>query len=214
MSLQGKNRAIYSYNNADCSGKNFMYKNFDKANCYHSNFRNTVFDGASLRATKFKYCNMSESHFYGTEFIGTNIRGSCLKNAVFKNAIITGVTADKADFSGCKFYHCILDGSVLKGRNLKFNPEDNIVLSNNSIFVPDSVLKCVEQIIQQNSTRNSVIQLKKGRVNRITLMMLLYDFSEDDLVKYLAKAVYESPRNCTVSRLKNALIKLKEADIM
>lgn len=53
MSLQGKNRAVYSYKNDDKSGSNFMYKNFDKADCYHTSFRNTIFDGASLRATKF-----------------------------------------------------------------------------------------------------------------------------------------------------------------
>ena len=58
MSLQGKNRAVYSYNNLDRSGSNFMYKNFDKANCYHTNFRQTVFDGASLRAVSYTHLTL------------------------------------------------------------------------------------------------------------------------------------------------------------
>ena len=69
-----------------------------------------------------------------------------------------------------------------------------------------------EDIIKECPARNSVIQLKRGKINRITLLMLLYDFSEEELVSYLPKAVYEAPSNCTISRLKKSLIKAKEAD--
>lgn len=214
MSLQGKNRAVYSYNNLDRSGSNFMYKNFDKANCYHTNFRQTVFDGASLRATKFKYCNMSESHFSGTEFIGTNLRGTRFNNSVFENAIFQAVTADKTDFKECNFYHCIFDSIPGKAKNLDVDMENNIIMSRSDINISDAVMECVEDIIRDAGIRNTVIQLKNGGVNRISLLMLLYDFSEEELVRYLRRAVEDSPRNCTVSRLKKSLIKLKEADNM
>ena len=50
MSLKGKNRAIYSYNNEQRVGSNFMYKDFEKSHSYRSNFQNAKFDYASLRA--------------------------------------------------------------------------------------------------------------------------------------------------------------------
>ncbi len=213
MSLQGKNRAVYSYNNADRRGSNFMYKNFDKANCYNSDFRNAIFDGASLRATKIKYCNMSHSHFCGTEFIGTNIRGTRFNNSVFVNAIFLGVKADGADFKGCSFFHCIFDGGLSKAKNFDIDMENNIVLSKpDSMEIPSKIISCAEEIIKNSSVRNSVIQMKKGKINKPTLMMLLYDFTEDELLRYLKSAVEVSPRNCTVSHLRRNLIKIREAD--
>ena len=38
MSLEGKNRKVFSYNNEDRRGSNFMYKDFEKCNSYHTNF--------------------------------------------------------------------------------------------------------------------------------------------------------------------------------
>ncbi len=80
---------------------------------------------------------MSESRFYGTEFAGTNIGGSYFRNFIFQNAIFTYVIADQADFIGCKFFHCIPD------------------------------IEYAKQIIPKDTVRNSVIQLKKVRFNRL-----------------------------------------------
>lgn len=82
MSLQGRNRAIYSYNNANRRYSNFMYNNIDKANCYKSDFRNTIFDGTSLRATKIY--------------------------SIFENVIFIAVNADGAKFKGGTFFTAFL----------------------------------------------------------------------------------------------------------
>ena len=73
MSLKGKNRAIYSYNNEQHAGSNFMYKDFEKSHSYRSNFQNTKFDYASLRAAHMKFCNFDGAGFKETEFVGTNL---------------------------------------------------------------------------------------------------------------------------------------------
>ena len=69
MSLKGKNRAIYSYNNEQRVGSNFMYKDFEKSHSYNSNFQNAKFDCASLRAAHMKFCNFDGASFKETEFV-------------------------------------------------------------------------------------------------------------------------------------------------
>lgn len=55
MSLQGKNRKVFSYINKDCSGKEFSYQNFDKANCYHTSFKDAILNGASLMEAFYEF---------------------------------------------------------------------------------------------------------------------------------------------------------------
>lgn len=87
MSLVGKNRAVFSYNNVTKQNSNFMYKDFEKTKSYHTNFENAHFAGTSLRAAHMKYCNFTNCVFTGTEFIGTNLRGSKFICAKFIDCI-------------------------------------------------------------------------------------------------------------------------------
>lgn len=114
---------------------------------------------------------MRDCHFAGTEFIGTNIRGTRFCNSIFENAIFQCVNADKVDFNGCKFYHYIFDGALGKAKNLEIDLEGNIIVSKNDIEIPDTVMKCAEDIIKNVGVRNTVIQMKNSRINRISLKM-------------------------------------------
>ena len=57
VSLKGKNRAIFSYNNVERNESNFVYKDFEKTRSYHSSFVGAKFTGISFRAAHMKYCN-------------------------------------------------------------------------------------------------------------------------------------------------------------
>lgn len=209
VSLKGRNRAFYSYKNKDCSFNNYSYKNFDKADCYRTNFRGAIFDGASFRATKVKFCNMSEAHFDGTEFIRTNLRGTKFYNAIFTNVIINSVTTDKTCFVGAHFHHCIIVANLNKMAGINIDENDNIIMSQHkSVDISARLIKCAQDIIASSEVRNSVIANKGKQVNKITLLMLLYDFSEEELIQYLPKVIAESPKDCTVSYLRKQLKKI------
>lgn len=51
MSLKGKNRAFFSYNNYERVGSQFIFKDFEKTKSYHTNFSTSSFKGVSFRAT-------------------------------------------------------------------------------------------------------------------------------------------------------------------
>ena len=95
VSLKGKNRAIFSYNNVDRNESNFMYKDFEKTRSYHSSFVGAKFTGTSFRAAHMKYCNFSTYVFQDSDFVGTNLRGSVFSGAYFKDCIFVASVLDK-----------------------------------------------------------------------------------------------------------------------
>ena len=87
MSLAGKNRKLFSYNNSEHIGNQFIFKDFEKTKSYNTNFSTSLFKGVSFRGAHLKYCSFKSCTFYDSDFIGTNLRGSNFTGAHFLNCI-------------------------------------------------------------------------------------------------------------------------------
>lgn len=191
MSLEGKNRAIFSYNNKDKSGSNFIYKDFEKTKSYSSNFKNTKFDYVSFRAAQMKYCNFDEASFVGAEFIGANLRGSTFKGAKFKETIFRSTKLDRTNFSGATFKNCYfvatntftiskLSNNCPRTTFLNAMPKEETFST--------ELVKAVEKLRGNDIVRRSnVLHLKKGKINTLSLMILLQSYSENELIELLQK---------------------------
>lgn len=188
MSLRGKNRAVFSYNNKDRSGAYFQYKDFEKTDSYHSSFINARFQGTSLRAAKFKYCDFSGCVFEKTDFIGTNLRGSKFEGANFVECVFISVVFDRADFKNATFKNCYILGNVKQAMNFPKNCEGIVVVDS---FPPqDSVSKELMDVIEELRhcdaiRRSRILHGRNGRVNTFTIMILKNDYSEEQLIHYL-----------------------------
>lgn len=176
----------FHYNNIEKKDKNFMYKNFKRSNCYNCNFVNSKFDFASFRGAHFKTCSFIKGSFEGTEFIGTNLKNSKFKNAKFKNAIFEGANLDGADFKDASFENTIFLGCKLeKARNINtsldsirvFNEMPNLELS-------DSLKAALDNLLENKYVKESrIFDTKDGKINTLTLMILLENFTEEQLIK-------------------------------
>lgn len=191
MSLAGKNKKVFSYNNADKSQSNFMYKNLEKTNSYHSNFQRAIFIYATLRGAKMKYCNFSGASFVGSEFVGTNFRGSNFSGAYFKNAIFWCTILDKTEFENAIFEDCyFITTGISSARN--FPADSTGITFFNSLPPIDSfsteLIHVVEEMRSNDIIRRShTLHLKQGKINTLSLFILLKTFSEDDLIAKLPK---------------------------
>lgn len=189
MSLVGKNRKVFSYNNEDRNNSNFMYKNFEKANSYHSSFQKANFNYATFRAAKMKYCNFSQSSFVGTEFIGSNLRGSNFDGATFKDAIFTSAVLDKTSFVNASFENCFFLGtkaSNVKGLDPKCPGISFLKTYPAQENFSEELLYIVELLRDNDIIRRShTLHLKEGKINTLTLLVLKQSFSEEELIKYL-----------------------------
>lgn len=216
MSLVGKNRAIFSYNNKNKNDSNFMYKDFEKTKSYHSSFLNAKFIGTSLRAAHMKYCNFTGCTFHGVDFVGTNLRGSVFKDASFKDCIFVATVLDRANFKNASFENCYFLGVGVK--NAKNFPVDNdgiVILG--SIPAQECVMYELREVIdrlRKNDIirRSNTLHMKKGRINTLTVMVLKKEYTEEELIRYLPiLPQYVTTQFYTVSYLKMVLKKIEKS---
>lgn len=219
MSLIGKNRALYSYNNKDRHESNFMYKDFEKTKSYNTSFVDAKFIGTSLRAAQMKFCDFSRCEFQGVDFVGTNLRGSKFIDASFRDCIFVATVLDRTNFKNATFENCYFVGAGIKSaKNFPEESEGLCVLSSQPAqeSVSMELRQTIEELRENDIVRRSnTLHLKKGRVNTLTLMILEKDYTEEELLHYLPmipKLV--STQFYTVSYLKTLLKKAAKASII
>lgn len=213
MSLEGKNRKIYSYNNVDRSDNNFMYKDFEKTNSYNSSFRKANFNFTSFRGAKMKFCDFSEASFIGSEFVGTNLRGSNFSGAYFQDAIFCVTVLDKAIFKNAKFENCFfVSTGISRTKNFPSECDGIIFLDSypSTDIFSNELLQIVEGLRSNDIIRRShTLHLKKGKVNTLSLHILLQSYSEDDLISMLPQVPQRlTTQFYTLSYLRNLLKKM------
>ncbi len=191
MSLTGKNKAIYSYNNKERSGRKFMYKDFEKTKSYNSDFSKSEFIGTSLRAAQLKFCNFNETIFTEVDFIGTNLRGSDFSNSRFINCVFVSTILDKTNFNNTRFEDCYFVSTNIQCiHNFEspycgityldtIPPQDEI--SNELIEVINNLRS--NDIIRKSNT----LHCKKNKINTLTIMILKKYYSETQLVDLFKK---------------------------
>ena len=213
MSLAGKNRKLFSYNNESRRESSFLYKDFEKTKSYHTDFGKAIFSYASLRAASMKFCNFNGAIFNGTEFVGTNLRGSSFKGASFKDAIFISTTLDKTDFTGAIFDNCIFCGTKIDGvKGLDSTAVGiNIITEKPSVNEFSAELIDVIQKLRSNDTirKSHTLHTKKNGINTIYLSDLLKEYTEEELIKMLPQVErFISTQFYTLSYLKVLLNKV------
>lgn len=216
MSLIGKNRKVYSYNNQIRRESNFQYKDFEKVKCYHTDFGKAIFSGASLRAAHMKFCNFNGALFNGTEFVGTNLRGSSFKGASFINAIFQGVVLDKTDFTGATFENCLFIGARTNGVKGLDCVQQGITVINKVPAKEDLSPQLVEVI--ENLRENDIIRKshtlhgKNNSINTVYVNELMKEYSEQELIELFPHIEeHITTQFYTLSYLKVLLKKVKNS---
>ena len=217
MSLSGKNRKVFSYNNKCKRECNFRYKDFEKTKSYHSDFGKANFDFVSFRAAHMKFCNFNGASFVWTEFVGSNLRGSSFKGAIFKDSIFMGTVLDKTDFSGASFENCVFYVTKHDGLKGMAGHEDgiNIIFQKPAVdaFSPE-LINVIQELRSNDIIRRShTLHTKKNGVNIVYLNELLKIYKEDELIKLLPNIPdYVKTQFYTLSYLQILLKKVRNND--
>ncbi|MBI9013259.1 MAG: pentapeptide repeat-containing protein [Clostridiales bacterium] len=185
-----KSSVGFHFNNIEKKNKNFMYQNLTKSNCYNSDFSNSNFDYVSFRGAHFKSCNFFGCSFKESEFIGANLKGSRFNNATFENAIFESAKLIDVDFKGAKFINTIFLYTDLEGvKHLNLEDSGLRILNEMPEFeISDALKETVEHLMQNKFVKKSrVLDTREGKINYLSLMILLEQFDEALLIKGLNK---------------------------
>lgn len=178
----------FNYNNIEKKNKNFMYKNLQRSNCYNSDFSNSNFDYVSFRGAHFKLCAFFGCTFRWAEFIGTNLKDSNFKNATIENAIFDSANIDGANFKDVEFKNTIfLSTNTDKAINLNLK-NSNIKIFNEipQLEISEELETAVKNIMKNDYVKKArVFDTKDGKLNFLSLMILLDNFDELTLIKGL-----------------------------
>ena len=216
--IRDKNSKRYSYVNHDSRQSKFIHKDFNKTESYHSNFSGVVFQTTSFIATKLKFCSLYEATFDSCCLRGTLFRGCNLQNATFKNSIISATIFEKCKLKGCRFENCKIISSTKIKRLLH---EDCFVDTEFFDTYPDEAVFNLALIsttegLRANDfiRRSSVLHRKKGKIDTVSLKVLIEIFGEEFLISHLE----ELPKMIsnefhTLSYIIKILLKIQECSI-
>lgn len=182
------NKSNFHYNKAEKTNKNFMYSDLRRANCYNCNFSGSNFNFSSFRGAHFKDCDFFGCKFEGTEFVGSNLKKSKFKRAEFKNVIFEGVNLDGVDFSDAVFEKVIfLESDLSKVKNINYN-DNNIKVYNEmpTVNLSEGLKNAILTSLENKYIRKSrVLDNKEGTINNLSIIRLLENFKEKDLISGL-----------------------------
>ena len=173
------------YNKAKKMEKNFMYQDLKRSNCYNTDFSNSNFNFTSLRGAHFKSCNFYGCTFKSSEIIGANLKRSKFKNAKFENTIFEGVNLEEVDFTGAKFKNVIfLNTDVSKASNINLNsPNIKIFTEIPELQISERLESSIKLAMENEYIKKSrTLDTKDGNINPISIMILLENFKERQLV--------------------------------
>ncbi|CZR96873.1 MULTISPECIES: pentapeptide repeat-containing protein [unclassified Clostridioides] len=173
------------YNKAKKMDKNFMYQDLKRSNCYNTDFSNSNFNFTSLRGAHFKSCNFYGCTFKSAEIIGANLKRSKFKNAKFENTIFEGVNLEEVDFSGTKFKNVIfLNTDITKAKNFDINsPQIKVFKAMPIIEMSERLENAIKFAMENKYVKKSrTLDTKDGGINYISIMVLLENFKEKQLI--------------------------------
>lgn len=188
MAKDQKTKGNFNYENVEKKDKNFMYQNLEKSNCYNCNFSGSNFDYVNFRGAHFKSCSFLKCSFKFAEFIGSNFKKSNFKNAKFENTIFDSVRLDNVDFKDAKFTNTIfLSTDLSKAKNLNIdNPEIRVYNEMPNLDLSEDLTNATLNALNNKYIKNSrVLDTRDGNINFLSLMILLDNFNEEDLIKGL-----------------------------
>ncbi|MGL4735905.1 MAG: pentapeptide repeat-containing protein, partial [Cellulosilyticaceae bacterium] len=193
------------------TNKNFMYQNLKRANCYDVDFSGSNFNVTSLRGAHMKSCNFFECSFKESEFIGTNLKKSKFKKAKFQDTLFEGANLLDVDFREAEFTNTYFVGvDVTKAKNLDLrNPEIHVYESMPELTLSPELEAAVLGAMENAYVKAArVLDTKDGKINTLSLMILLGRFDEATLISGLQTVTTELDKDFdTLSYLTNFIQK-------
>ncbi|MGL4344317.1 MAG: pentapeptide repeat-containing protein [Cellulosilyticaceae bacterium] len=208
----------FIYKNTAKTNKNFMYQNLKRANCYDVDFSGSNFNFTSLRGAHMKSCNFFECSFKEAEFVGTNLKKSRFKKAKFQDTLFEGVNLAEVDFRDAEFENTYFVGTdVTKAKNLDLkNPEIHVFEEMPQMKLSQGLEAAVLGAMENSYVKAArVLDTKEGKINTLSLTILLGRFNEQTLIAGLKLVGQTLDKDfCTLSYLTKFIQKSQQDGIL
>jgi len=212
MTLQGKNKKAFSYQNKDVQSKNFLNKDFNKTTSFQSSFTKSKFINTSFLASKFKFSTFYEAIFKDCMITGAVFKKCNLKNASFENCIIRASVFENCNMNGCSFKNCYVELGQFKkypSLDLSYCYTEKITQE----MFSHELLNIVESLRTNDFIRRSMVLLVKNqKINLLALKKLVDNFGEEKLIELLPiLPKYIKNQFYTLSYLEKILLDLESS---
>ena len=206
------------YNKIQKLNKNFMYQDLKRSNCYNSDFSGSNFNYTSLRGAHFKSCNFYGCSFNSTEIIGSNLKKSKFKKAKFENTVFDSVNLEGVDFSGAQFINTIfLATDISKAINLNLKESEVKIFDEMpNIGISEKLENAIKLAMENEYVKKSrTLDTKDGGINYISIMILLENFKERQLIDGLNLIAERMDKDfCTLSYIIKTLQTYKKQGLL
>lgn len=185
MTISKRENDQIKYSNRKKTNSDFKQKDLRRSNCYNCDFSQSDFSSASFRGAQFKSCNFFESKFEFTEFVAANLKNSRFKQATFENTIFDSANLEGVDFEGAVFKNVIfVSTDTSKAVNLDLSHQDVKVFNEMpELGISKELESVTEKMLANEFVKFArVLDTKEGKINPISMMILLERFDEKTLV--------------------------------
>lgn len=198
-----------NYSNRKKQNTDFSNKDLKRSNCFSSDFSGSDFSQSSFKGAQFKNCNFLDCNFESAEFVATNLKNSKFMNVHFKNVIFDTANLDGVNFDNASFDNVIFINTDTT-KALNFNASaTGIRLFDElpELNISERLERSVKASRKNEFIKTSgVLDTKAGKINPISIMILLENFKEDVLISGLLKSKTDVNKNfCTLSYLINEI---------
>jgi len=166
------------------SNKSFIKDRFySKVQCWKANFSQVNFINVNFKGAILTKCSFKQAKFSGIDFLGTNLRKSNFRQSTFSHCLFVNALLDKANCEGCTFTNCVfVNTNLYRSQNLQINDSNQILKSYPNLEI-NSLLKFALDELEQNKylSNSRVLHLKGGKINQLTIKLLLERFGEAEL---------------------------------
>lgn len=206
------------YNKIQKLDKNFMYQDLKRSNCYNSDFSGSNFNYTSLRGAHFKSCNFYGCSFKSAEIIGSNLKRSKFKKVKFENTLFDSVNLEGVDFAGAQFINTIfLATDISKAVNVNIKESEVKIFDEMpQIEISERLENSLKLAMQNEYVKKSrALDTKDGTINTISVMILLENFKEKQLVDGLNLIAERMDKDfCTLSYIIKTLQTYKSKGLL
>ncbi len=198
-----------TYSNRKKQNSDFSKKDLKRSNCFSTDFTGSNFSLSSFKGAQFKNCNFTDCNFDSSEFVATNLRNSKFVNVQLKNVIFDAANFDGVSFENATFENVIIANTdTSKALNLDTSATGiKLFDSTQELEISERLERAVRASKKNEFIKKAgVLDTKDGKMNLVTMMILLENFNEEILITSLSKLKADIEENFfTVTYLVDAI---------
>ncbi|MGL4798266.1 MAG: pentapeptide repeat-containing protein [Cellulosilyticaceae bacterium] len=207
-----------NFKNRKKMNSTFKGNDLRRSNCFNSDFTGSDFNDTSFRGAQFKACKFDECTFDQAELVATNLKNSQFKNVKFSHTVFDTANLENVDFEGAVFENVIFVNTDLsQAKNVNLEGQKVQIFETAPILIMSKALqKSVETAMTNPYIKFArVLDTKEGKVNSVSMMLLLERFEEEELIKGLKLMKDKIDKDfCTLNQLVGYLDNYKEEGLI